>query len=158
MKELTASHEGEEGECEGSMEDARPLEECDAPEETDALEGSNSGGAATGDTTAAASGDSTPTLSTLDAMISRMQGLKRKLESLHAEEQVILEQSKKRISHLNDLYGIPTLVDEGYDRWSRVRLDRLLVDALLRNGYGESAKMLAKEKNIEVGGSCCTPS
>ena len=30
-----------------------------------------------------------------------------------------------------------------------MRLDRLLVDYLLRSGYGESAKALAKEKNIE---------
>ncbi|KAF8468862.1 CTLH/CRA C-terminal to lish motif domain-containing protein [Kalaharituber pfeilii] len=88
-------------------------------------------------------------LATLDSMINRMQGLKRKLESLHSEEKVVLEQSKKRISHLQDLYSIPSLVDEEYDRWSRIRLDRLLVDALLRNGYGESAKMLAKEKGIE---------
>jgi len=58
-------------------------------------------------------------------------------------------QSKKRIAHLQDLYAIPNLADEGYDRWSRVRLDRLLVDALLRSGFGESARMLAKEKGIE---------
>jgi len=79
-----------------------------------------------------------------------MQGLKRKLEVLHAEEKTVLEHSKKRITHLQDLYGIPNLVDEGYDEWSKIRLDRLLVDSLLRSGYGESAKMLAKEKNIEV--------
>lgn len=62
---------------------------------------------------------------------------------------MILEHSKKRIAHLQDLYDIPSLVDEGYDRWSRVRLDRLLVDFLLRNGFGESAKQLAKERGIE---------
>jgi len=58
-------------------------------------------------------------------------------------------QSKKRIAHLQDLYTIPSLADEGYDQWSRVRLDRLLVDALLRSGFGESARMLAREKGIE---------
>ena len=36
-----------------------------------------------------------------------------------------------------------------YDEWSRVRLNRLLVDYLLRSGYGESARQLAKEKGIE---------
>jgi len=82
-------------------------------------------------------------------MITRMQGLKRKLESLHKEEEEAMLQSKKRIAHLQDLYTILSLTDEGYDRWSRVRLDRLLVDALLRNGFGESARMLAKEKGIE---------
>lgn len=82
-------------------------------------------------------------------MIARMQGLKRKLESLHKEEKEVMLQSKKRIVHLQDLYTIPNLVDEGYDRWSRVRLDRLLVDTLLRSGFGESARMLAREKGIE---------
>ena len=105
------------------------------------------------------SGTSTPeaSLLSLDNMIGRMQGLKRKLESLHEEEKSVLEQSKKRIAHLQDLYGIPSLVDEGYDRWSKIRLDRLLVDSLLRSGYGESAKMLAQEKQIEVcqGGVGC---
>ena len=36
-----------------------------------------------------------------------------------------------------------------YEEWSRVRLNRLLVDYLLRMGYVESAKALAKEKGIE---------
>lgn len=91
----------------------------------------------------------TPAVAALDTMITRMQGLKRKLESLHKEEEEAMLQSKKRIAHLQDLYTILSLTDEGYDRWSRVRLDRLLVDALLRNGFGESARMLAKEKGIE---------
>ena len=82
-------------------------------------------------------------------MITRMQGLKRKLEALHSEEKAVMLQSNKRIAHLQDLYTIPSLVDETYDLWSRVRLDRLLADALLRNGFGESARMLAREKGIE---------
>lgn len=83
-------------------------------------------------------------------MINRMQGFKRKLESLHEDEKTLHEHSRKRIAHLQDLYNIPSLVDEGYDRWSRTRLDRLLVDFLLRSGYGESARQLAEEKGIKV--------
>ncbi len=89
------------------------------------------------------------TLASIDGMISRMQGLKRKLEGLHEEEQVIQQHSKKRIQHLQDLYDIKTLVDVKYDQWSRVRVNRLLADYMLRSGYGESAKALAKEKGIE---------
>lgn len=85
-------------------------------------------------------------------MISRMQGFKRKLEALHEDEKILHEHSRRRIAHLQDLYSIPSLVDEGYDKWSRTRLDRLLVDFLLRSGYGESARQLAQEKGIEV---CC---
>ncbi|KAK7531347.1 negative regulation of gluconeogenesis [Phyllosticta citribraziliensis] len=104
-------------------------------------------------TSAAASasqtGDATQTLSQLDNMINRMQGLKRKLETLHTEESNIQRATKTRIQHLDDLYGIPSLADVKYEEWSKVRLDRLLVDYLLRSGYGESAKALAKEKDIE---------
>lgn len=105
--------------------------------------------AANGAAQAATTGDASATLSQLDTMINRMQGLKRKLETLHTEETNIHKATKTRIQHLDDLYGIPSLADVKYDEWSKVRLDRLLVDYLLRSGYGESAKALAKEKGIE---------
>lgn len=86
------------------------------------------------------------TLTSLDNMIARMQGLKRKLEVQRDEEKIVHESSRKRIQHLQDLYNIPSLTDVKYDEWSRIRLDRLLVDYLLRSGYIESAKALAKDK------------
>ena len=78
-----------------------------------------------------------------------MQTFKRKLQTLHDEEQAIQAQSRKRIQHLQDLYEIPNLTDVKYDDWSRIRLDRLLVDYLLRAGYSQSGEKLAKEKGIE---------
>ncbi|KAL4917922.1 CTLH/CRA C-terminal to lish motif domain-containing protein [Aspergillus aurantiobrunneus] len=100
---------------------------------------------------ASMSNDQAPsqTLATLDAMIFRMQGLKRKMENLHQEEKKIHHQSRKRIQHLDELYQISSLTDVKYDQWSRVRLDRLVVDHLLRSGYTKSAQQLAREKNIE---------
>src|SRR5271170_4610733 len=55
---------------------------------------------------AALSSTQTPeqTLASLDAMIARMQTLKRKLQALHDEEQIIQAHSAKRIQHLQDLY------------------------------------------------------
>ena len=91
----------------------------------------------------------TATLASLDIMINRMQGLKRKVETLHSEEKVLHQASRKRMQHLQDLYEIPSLADVKYDEWSRFRLNRLLVDYLLRCGYGESARALAREKGIE---------
>ncbi|KAL2866318.1 FYV10 family protein [Aspergillus lucknowensis] len=100
---------------------------------------------------ASMSNEQTPdqTLATLDAIIFRMQGLKRKMEHLHQEEKKIYNQSKRRIQHLEQLYQIPNLTDVKYDQWSRVRLDRLVVDHMLRSGYTESAQQLAREKDIE---------
>lgn len=89
------------------------------------------------------------TLDSLDNMISRMKNLKRKIEGFHEEEKTIHRQTRKRLQHLHDLYQIPSLADVKYDDWSRLRLDRLLVDYLLRNGYGDSARALAQEKGIE---------
>lgn len=89
------------------------------------------------------------TLASLDAMIARMQAFHKKLQTLHDEEQTIQAQSKKRIQHLQDLYEIPSLADVKYDDWSKIRLDRLLVDYLLRAGYSKSGEKLAKEKGVE---------
>lgn len=82
-------------------------------------------------------------------MISRVQGLKRKMESLHEEEKKLHTQSRKRISHLEDMHNIATLDEDAYDRWSVTRLDRLLIDYLLRSGYGESARQLAEVRDVE---------
>ncbi|KAL9037678.1 MAG: hypothetical protein Q9214_005592 [Letrouitia sp. 1 TL-2023] len=82
-------------------------------------------------------------------MIHRMQGLKRGIQSLHEEEKILHEHSRKRIQHLQDLYQIPSLADVKYEEWSRIRLNRLLVDYLLRSGYGDSARALAQERGIE---------
>jgi macrophage erythroblast attacher len=97
------------------------------------------------------SNTSTPedVLKNLDSMISRMRGLKRKLTACAEEEARIEKHSLSRVRHLGELYSMQSLDDVKYATWSRTRLDRLLVDYLLRNGYKESAMALAKEKGIE---------
>ena len=59
------------------------------------------------------------------------------------------QQSASRIKHLGELYGMQSYEDVKYEQWSRTRLDRLLVDYLLRHGYKESASLLSKERGIE---------
>ena len=89
------------------------------------------------------------TLAALDATLAKAQNLKRKLEQLQAEELALHRQQKARVQHLQELHDIPSLADVKYDNWSQVRLDRLLVDYLLRQGHLQSAKELAQEKGIE---------
>lgn len=89
------------------------------------------------------------TLASLDATLAKAQTLKRKLEALHADEKVLHKQQKSRIQHLQQLHEIASLADVKYDNWSHTRLDRLLVDYLLRQGYTESAKELAQEQDID---------
>jgi macrophage erythroblast attacher len=78
-----------------------------------------------------------------------MRGLKRKLTECQEEEARLQQQSASRINHLAELYGMQSYEDVKYEQWSRTRLDRLLVDYLLRNGYKESASVLSKERGIE---------
>lgn len=93
---------------------------------------------------------STAALTSLDQAITRLQTLKRKLSALNNSTLQLQQQSAARIQHLDDMYQIPTLVDVKYEEWSRIRLDRLLVDYLLRMGYTGSARQLAQEKKIEL--------
>lgn len=83
-------------------------------------------------------------------MISRIQGLKKKLEALREEEAVLHANARARAEHLNDLYSIENLQDERFEKWSNVQLNRLLVDYMVRQGLGESARALSKAAGIEV--------
>jgi len=99
---------------------------------------------------AGAAGDHPPasTLASLDATLAKAQNLKRKLEQLNAEEQQLHRQQRLRLEHLQQLHEIQSLADVKYDMWSHTRLDRLLVDYLLRKGYIQSARELAVEKDL----------
>jgi len=88
-------------------------------------------------------------LKNVDSMLARMRGLKRKLNACAEEEARLHQQSQSRVRHLGELYGMQSLDDVKYEEWSRTRLDRLLVDYLLRYGYKDSAQALSKEKGIE---------
>ncbi|KAI1268551.1 CTLH/CRA C-terminal to lish motif domain-containing protein [Xylariaceae sp. FL1019] len=89
-------------------------------------------------------------LKTLDQMITRMRGVKRKLKAFSDEEIKLHQHEAARVSHLNDLFGMHSVDDVKYEHWSRTRLDRLLVDYLLRQGYIDSARALAKQRRIEL--------
>ncbi|ORY70073.1 CTLH/CRA C-terminal to lish motif domain-containing protein [Pseudomassariella vexata] len=88
-------------------------------------------------------------LKSLDSMISRMRGVKRKLTSFADEEARLYRHEAARVSHLGELYGMHSVDDVKYEAWSRTRLNRLLVDYLLRSGFNDSARMLAQERGIE---------
>lgn len=88
-------------------------------------------------------------LKDLDSMIARMRGVKRKLSACADEEQRLYRQVDARVKHLGELSQMHAFEDVKYEQWSRKRLDRLLVDYLMRQGYGDSAKALAEEKDIQ---------
>jgi len=86
----------------------------------------------------------------LDAMLERLQKLKRKLEETKQEELTYTTRTKQRLDHLDELGNIQYMDSDDYERWSRIRLDRMLVDYVLRNGCMNTAEKLAKDAEIEV--------
>ncbi|KAF8190377.1 CTLH/CRA C-terminal to lish motif domain-containing protein [Mycena galopus ATCC 62051] len=90
-------------------------------------------------------------IQSIDAMISTVENLKRKLSDLHETagnptQDVIRE----RLQHLATVETIPTASDPEFGRWADTRLDRWLVDWALRSGKEKTARMIAKEKHIET--------
>ncbi|KAK4146302.1 CTLH/CRA C-terminal to lish motif domain-containing protein [Dichotomopilus funicola] len=97
------------------------------------------------------SGKSTPqdAVKSLDQMLVKMRGLKRKLTVAAEEEDNLYHQLDARVAHFRDLANLNTVDDVRYEDWSRQRLDRLLIDYMLRHGYDSSATSLAQEKGVK---------
>ncbi|KAF9973530.1 GID complex subunit containing RING finger motif [Actinomortierella ambigua] len=85
----------------------------------------------------------------LEAIVHRLSTLKRKLKDTRAEEALYSQRTKVRLQHLQEFTTIPTLDSDDFGRWSRVRLNRILVDYMLREGFRETAALLAKSEGIE---------
>lgn len=85
----------------------------------------------------------------LDEMIAQAKALQRKLSTCADEEARLLHQEDARISHVDELYSMNSFDDVKYEAWSRARLDRLMVDFMLRKGCTESAASLAEARNME---------
>ena len=84
----------------------------------------------------------------VDAMLARVRGVKRKLAAAADDEARLYRQVDARLAHLAELAGMQTLDDVAYEAWSRRRLDRLLVDYLLRRGYNDTAAALADDRDM----------
>ncbi|KAK9451200.1 CTLH/CRA C-terminal to lish motif domain-containing protein [Limtongia smithiae] len=81
-------------------------------------------------------------LKQIDTMSARLHGLKKRLEGLKKEEDSLMQKSRLRIAHLQELYAINSVDEAEYQAWNKIRLHRLLVDDLLRSGYFKTANAL----------------
>ncbi|KAK7039554.1 CTLH/CRA C-terminal to lish motif domain-containing protein [Favolaschia claudopus] len=90
-------------------------------------------------------------IQSIDAMISTVENLKRKLSDLQESSgKPTQDVIRERLQHLATIETIPTPSDPEFGRWADTRLDRWLVDWALRNGKEKTARMIAKEKHIET--------
>ncbi|KAF5203283.1 E3 ubiquitin-protein transferase maea [Thalictrum thalictroides] len=79
----------------------------------------------------------------LTSLVSRLQGLKRKLEEGSKSENLQAQRCRARLDHLDAAEA------ENLSEWNNTRLKRILVDYLLRLSYYDTAVKLAECSNIE---------
>eukprot|EP00192_Tetraselmis_astigmatica_P012651 CAMPEP_0117654264 /NCGR_PEP_ID=MMETSP0804-20121206/3650_1 /TAXON_ID=1074897 /ORGANISM="Tetraselmis astigmatica, Strain CCMP880" /LENGTH=399 /DNA_ID=CAMNT_0005460531 /DNA_START=60 /DNA_END=1260 /DNA_ORIENTATION=- len=82
----------------------------------------------------------------IDKLISKLTRLKRKVTEMSKNEEQDIHRCSTRLQHLITL-GQPS--QEHHVDWNKQRLDRILVDHMLRDGYNETATMLAEESGIQ---------
>ncbi|KAN0059632.1 GID complex subunit containing RING finger motif [Thecaphora frezii] len=85
----------------------------------------------------------------LDAMLGRLRGLKRKMQPIADQSKHMLRMAQSRTDHLSNLHAIQSTASPEFAEWSKTRLDRMLVDYMLRRGYRASAHELAASKGIQ---------
>ncbi|GAA5829346.1 hypothetical protein JCM11251_005015 [Rhodosporidiobolus azoricus] len=88
-------------------------------------------------------------LKSIDAMLTRMRGLKRKLTDLKQQSDKAVRVVQARVDHLGALPD--SIEDPQYAPWARKRLSHQLVDYMLRANppLKQTAKEVAREEGIE---------
>ncbi|KAJ1994419.1 GID complex subunit containing RING finger motif [Coemansia spiralis] len=86
---------------------------------------------------------------TLGELVERLQTLKRKLEEAKQEETQLIRRSKQRATDLNELSTFTSTTQPEFQRWCRTRMDRILIDYMLRNGNVETAERLIENSHLE---------
>nr|XP_043615328.1 protein MAEA homolog [Erigeron canadensis] len=79
----------------------------------------------------------------LNSLVSRLQGLKRKLEDGNRVENLQAQRCRARLDHLE------SADDDNISEWNNTRLKRVLVDYMLRMSYFDTATKLAESSNIQ---------
>ncbi|CAN0899123.1 Protein MAEA homolog [Linum grandiflorum] len=79
----------------------------------------------------------------LTSLVSRLQGLKRKLEESSRTENLQAQRCRARLNHLESADA------DNLTEWSNTRLKRILVDYMLRMSYYDTAMKLAESSNIQ---------
>ncbi|CDS03970.1 hypothetical protein LRAMOSA06925 [Lichtheimia ramosa] len=86
---------------------------------------------------------------TLVELTEQLENVKRKLKKYGQEESVHARRLKNRVVHLNTISGVTSVKAPEFQEWSKTRLNRLVVDYLLREGLTETAKLVATENDVE---------
>ncbi|XP_050304582.1 E3 ubiquitin-protein transferase MAEA [Anthonomus grandis grandis] len=88
----------------------------------------------------------------LGGMVEKLQVLKRKAEETISEELAATNVCKRRLEHLKEHAAVTnnaTVSSGTLNNWRRKRLDRMVVEYFLRNGYYNSAIILAEQSETK---------
>ncbi|KAI7859484.1 CTLH/CRA C-terminal to lish motif domain-containing protein [Circinella umbellata] len=86
---------------------------------------------------------------TIDELSEQLENTKRKLKKYWTDENAHAKRLKARVNHLNEISGITSAKAPEFQRWSDTRLNRVIVDYLLREGLTETAKQVAQANHVE---------
>ncbi|KZS87276.1 hypothetical protein SISNIDRAFT_491234 [Sistotremastrum niveocremeum HHB9708] len=85
----------------------------------------------------------------LDAMIARVEGLKKKLSDLHSNAGApTLKVTKTRLDQLSLVEDMQTQDDPRYPKWADTRLNKWIVDWALRTGRIQTAEKLTQSQDL----------
>lgn len=84
----------------------------------------------------------------LESMVENLRVVKRKADESILNEQEAAQVCKKRLDHLKGMIEFPKS-GSAINVWKRKRIDRLLVDHLLRDGHYETAAKLSEQSGLE---------
>ncbi|KAI0090385.1 CTLH/CRA C-terminal to lish motif domain-containing protein [Irpex rosettiformis] len=88
-------------------------------------------------------------LRSIDAMMKRAEGLKKKLNDLQTNSGApTLQVIRERLQHLAAVEDIESVRSPEFARWADTRLDRWLIDWTLRHGREKTARRIAAQKGI----------
>uniref|UniRef100_A0A915KWD7 LisH domain-containing protein n=1 Tax=Romanomermis culicivorax TaxID=13658 RepID=A0A915KWD7_ROMCU len=85
---------------------------------------------------------------TVNNLLEKLTSLKRKASEVVEEENAATNLLKKRLSYLK-IPCDPKISNNQLQQWNEERVDRVIVEHLLRTGHYEIAKILAENKNLE---------
>jgi len=85
-------------------------------------------------------------LDNLEVLVNKLVGLKRKIEESKKEEEGHIQRFKARMDYLKTYYKKEDA--EYLNRWNASRVDRVVVDYMLREGLYDSAVRLASDSHI----------
>eukprot|EP00099_Drosophila_melanogaster_P028867 NP_733044.1 uncharacterized protein Dmel_CG31357 [Drosophila melanogaster] len=88
----------------------------------------------------------------VDNVAQKLQVLKRKAEESINDELSVTQICKRKLDHLKGITPPSSVTGDlwqgSVDQWKRIRLDRLVIEHLLRMGYYETAEELAAKSDV----------